>query len=56
MLSTVVKKTSTVDYDVSLARHFMQAQISQAKQLMADSQLPGFTAIFMLDSVIAKVS
>ena len=61
LLVSLVKKTDTVEYDISLARHFIQGQISVSAlastgEILPESELPLFTSVYMLDAVIAKVT
>ena len=68
LLSSVVTHTRRVSYDVSIARRFMQSQLTSAppaaletsasspsSSILSAAALPSLTAVYMLDAVVAKV-
>ena len=60
LLSSVVRHTSQVGFDVSIAQHFMQAQIACAPlvalgEIVPPTSLPSLATVYLLDAVVAKV-
>ena len=63
LLASVVEQTNRVQYDVSIAKHFMQLQLlaeaplaaGRSGDILPASALPSLTTVYMLDAVVAKV-